>query len=194
MPAAISRRSDLKHKGEGMTIQEFDNAIRRVKDFPKPGVNFYDITSILTNAEAFDFCLQTMESWIDELNVDTLVAVEARGFLFAAPLAQKRGLPLVLARKKGKLPGETWCREYSLEYGTDTICAHKNDIKPGSRVLLIDDLIATGGTLKASAEIVVKDAGAHVAGFAAVIGLPFLGYGDKLTEGPVKTLIDYDSE
>jgi adenine phosphoribosyltransferase len=166
-----------------MNHQDFDKAIRRIPDFPKPGINFYDITSILADPEAFSYSISMMDAWIDELNVDTLLAVEARGFIFASPLADKRGLPLVLARKKGKLPGATWCQEYSLEYGVDTVCIHKADVKPGSRVLLVDDLIATGGTLKAAAELISGPAGAEVAGFAAVIGLPFLGY-EKILDSP----------
>jgi adenine phosphoribosyltransferase len=177
-----------------MNHDDFDKAIRRVPDFPKPGINFYDITSILSDPEAFAYALSEMDRWIDELSVDTLMAVEARGFLFAAPLAEKRGLPLVLARKKGKLPGATWCREYSLEYGSDTVCVHQADVKPGSRVLLVDDLIATGGTLKAAAEIVTGEANAELAGFAAVIGLPFLGYEKILDAAPIRTIINYQGE
>ncbi len=177
-----------------MNINEFDQAIRRVPNFPKPGINFYDITSILSNPRAFSYSLEEMDRWIDELKVDCLMAVEARGFIFAAPLAQKRGLPLVLARKKGKLPGETWCQEYSLEYGTDTVCVHKADLSAGSRVLLVDDLIATGGTLKAAAQIITEQASAEVAGFAAVIGLPFLGYEEILSSAPIKTIINYQGE
>ncbi|AHC14821.1 Adenine phosphoribosyltransferase [Salinispira pacifica] len=177
-----------------MNLKEFDESIRRVKDFPKPGINFYDITSILTNSEAFGYCLEQMNLWIDELEVDTLLAVEARGFLFAAPLAQMRKIPLVLARKKGKLPGKTWCEEYSLEYGTDVVCIQQEDIAPGSRVLLIDDLIATGGTLKATAALVKNQARSSLAGYAAVIGLPFLGYEKHLDDAPIRTLINYQGE
>lgn len=177
-----------------MPIEEFDKAIRRVKDFPKPGISFYDITSILTDPAAFEYSLNVMERWINELNVDTLMAVEARGFIFAAPLARKRSLPLVLARKKGKLPGETWCQEYSLEYGTDTVCVHKADIAKGSRILLVDDLIATGGTLKAVSRIVTEKADANLAGYAAVIGLPFLGYEKLLSDAPIRTIINYSGE
>ena len=177
-----------------MDVDAFDKAIRRVRDFPRPGINFYDITSILTNTDAFKFALDRMNSWIDEFRADTLLAVEARGFLFAAPLAEQRRLPLVLARKKGKLPGATWCQDYSLEYGVDAVCIQKDDIRPGSRVLLIDDLIATGGTFKAAATIIENEAGSAVAGFVAVIGLPFLGYEKRLVTGPIRTVVNYDAE
>ena len=177
-----------------MNLEAFDRAIRRVQNFPRPGVSFYDITSILINPEAFSFALRCMSSWVDEFNADTILAVEARGFLFAAPLAEKKALPLVLARKKGKLPSETWCQDYSLEYGMDTICVHKNDIRPGSRVLLLDDLIATGGTFKAAAKIIEQRAASTVVGFAALIGLPFLGYEKLLSDAPIRTIINYDGE
>lgn len=177
-----------------MTLEQFDESIRRVHDFPKPGISFYDITSILSKPQAFAFCIAEMQRWVDELKADSILAVEARGFLFAAPLAEKLGLPLILARKPGKLPGDTWRRSYSLEYGSDEICVHKEDLKPGSKVLLVDDLIATGGTLEAVAHIIQHDADAFVAGYAAVIGLPFLGYGKRLSSSPVKTIINYEGE
>lgn len=129
-----------------MDKELLDKAIRRIPDFPKPGILFYDITSILTNPQAFNYCLEQMYEIYKDSKIDAIAAVEARGFVFAGPLAQKLGLPLVLIRKKGKLPGDTYTCSYALEYGTATIEAHKADITKGFKYLVIDDLIATGRT------------------------------------------------
>lgn len=177
-----------------MNLEVFDKVIRRIQDFPKPGVLFYDITSVFIHEKAFRFAVDMFCAWAKELDANSIVAVEARGFIFGAPVAEKLGLPLVLARKKGKLPGKIWCQDYSLEYGTDTICIQKSDLSPGSRVLLVDDLIATGGTFKATAKIIEKAQGARIVGFTAVIGLPFLGYEKLLSSAPIRTIINYNSE
>jgi adenine phosphoribosyltransferase len=177
-----------------MTEQfDLDAAIRKIKDFPKPGILFYDITSVLTNPQAFAFCLERMEQIYGNERLDAVAAIESRGFLFAAPFALRRKLPLILIRKKGKLPGETYREEFTLEYGTDIIEAHKADIKAGSKVLLVDDLIATGGTLKAAGALLGRG-GASVAGVFAVIGLPFLKYDRVLSGMRVETLIEYHGE
>ncbi len=170
-----------------------DDAIRRIPDFPKPGILFYDITSVLTNPEAFRFCVRAMIDRYRGRAVDCIIAVESRGFVFAAPLAHEIGLPLVLARKRGKLPGPTYSRTYSLEYGTDTIEVHRTDLNSGDRVLIIDDLVATGGTLKATVEL-VEEVGGTVEGVFSVIGLPFLGYAEKVAPLRVETLIDFTAE
>ena len=125
--------------------------------------------------------------------LDALAAVESRGFVFAAPLAEKLGIPLILIRKKGKLPGETYSCKYALEYGFAEIEVHKADVKSGQHILVIDDLIATGGTLQA-AQNVLEQGGATVAGFFGIVGLPFLNYQQVLDPIPVKTLIDYNAE
>lgn len=170
-----------------------DNFIRKVKDFPKPGILFYDVTSIFTQPEAFNWIIDKAFDLYKDKNIDMLLAVESRGFIFASPLAYKMKLPLVLARKAGKLPGETIKESYSLEYGTATLEVHKEDIPQGKNVLIIDDLIATGGTLKACANLVEK-LGSKVIGFFGVIGLPFLNY-EKILKGyEIKTLINYHSE
>jgi adenine phosphoribosyltransferase len=170
-----------------------DNAIRKIKDFPKPGILFYDITSVLTNPRAFGYCLEKMEEVYGDTACDAVAGIESRGFVFAAPFALKRKLPLILIRKKGKLPGPTYREEFSLEYGTDIIEAHQADITAGSKVLVVDDLIATGGTLKAAAALLARG-NATVAGIFAVIGLPFLHY-EKVLQGlRVETLINYHGE
>ena len=172
---------------------DLDRAIRKVKDFPKPGILFYDITSILTKPAAFDFCIQSMMDTYRDWDLSAVAAVESRGFIFASPFAHARRLPLILLRKKGKLPGETYRKAFALEYGEDTLEVHKADVKRSMKILIVDDLIATGGTLKAAIEL-FEEAGAEVAGIFSVVGLPFLKY-DKLLAGyPVKTLIEYHGE
>ena len=170
-----------------------DDAIRKVKDFPKEGILFYDITSIMTNPEAFKFCIDRMADIYKDAGIDAVAAAEARGFLFAAPFCERMGIPLILIRKKGKLPGKTLTKTYSLEYGEDSIQIHADDVPAGGKVLLVDDLIATGGTLKAAAEL-LKEGGAEIAGAFGVVGLPFLNY-NKVLEGiEIHTLVDYHSE
>jgi adenine phosphoribosyltransferase len=176
-----------------MDLQGLDKSIRRVPDFPKPGIEFYDITSILTNPEAFNYCLQKMYELYKDLKIDAIAAVESRGFIFAAPLAHQLGLPLILIRKKGKLPGETYSCSYALEYGTATIEAHKADIKKGQKFLVVDDLIATGGTLAASKKL-LEMGGAEVTDFFGVIGLPALNYDKVLAPAKISTLINFDGE
>ena len=134
-----------------------------------------------------------MAEWCKEVKADAISGVESRGFLFAAPLAARLNLPLILIRKKGKLPGNTYSCKYSLEYGTAEIEAHVSDVKPGQKVVVIDDLIATGGTL-AAARNVFEQGGASVVEFMGVVGLPFLNYQKVLEPTPVRTLINYDSE
>ena len=172
---------------------DLDQAIRKIPDFPKPGVLFYDITSILTNPEAFSFCLDKIAAVIELDRVDGIAAIESRGFLFAAPLAHRYGLPLILIRKKGKLPGDTYSVPFTLEYGQDEIEVHKADVQAGQGILLIDDLIATGGTLKAACSLLEKG-GAAVRGIAAVVGLTFLNYEKILAGYKLHTLIQYQGE
>ena len=167
-----------------------DQAIRRVPDFPRPGILFYDITGVLIKPDAFKYCIEEMVKAYKDSDIDAIAGVESRGFVFAAPLAEKLGKPLILIRKKGKLPGNTYGCKYALEYGTAEIEVHKADIKAGEKILVIDDLIATGGTLKA-ARNVIEQGGATVAEFFGIVGLPELNYMDVLAPTPVKTLIDY---
>jgi adenine phosphoribosyltransferase len=170
-----------------------DDAIRKVPDFPKKGILFYDITSILTNPDAFRFCIDSMAEIYKGESLDAVAAIESRGFLFASPLCDRLRLPLVLVRKKGKLPGKTRARRYELEYGEAEIEMHEADIPEGGRVLIVDDLIATGGTVKAVGEILVEG-GAVPAGVFAVVGLPFLQYEKNLEGLPIRTLIEYFGE
>ncbi|MCR4821942.1 MAG: adenine phosphoribosyltransferase [Treponema sp.] len=166
-----------------------DKAIRRVPDFPKKGILFFDVTSILTNPNAFKHCINRMLEIYKDKKIDAIAAVESRGFVFGAPLAEKLGIPLVLIRKKGKLPGDVYSASYSLEYGEATIEAHKADIEKGKSYVIIDDLIATGGTLNASKDL-IEQGGGKVAEFFGVIGIPELHYEKALAPVPVTTLID----
>jgi adenine phosphoribosyltransferase len=170
-----------------------DDYIRKVPDFPKKGVLFYDITSILVNSGAFNHCIDSMVDIYRDKKIDAVAAIEARGFLFAAPYAVKAKIPLVLIRKKGKLPGKTLAKKYALEYGEAEIEIHPDDVFPGSRILLLDDLIATGGTLKAARELITA-CGAEVPEIFGVVGLPFLNYEEVLAPTPIRTLINYHGE
>lgn len=171
-------------------LELLDKAIRRVPDFPKEGILFYDITSILVNPEAFRFCIDKMAGIYKDKKIDAVAGIESRGFLFAAPFAERLGIPLVLIRKKGKLPGETYSCSYALEYGTAQIEVHKADIQAGKNYLVVDDLIATGGTLKAAKNI-IEQGGGIVTDFFGVIGLPDLNYEKALEGDHITTLINY---
>ncbi len=145
--------------------QVFDQAIRKIPDFPKPGILFYDITGILMKPEAFSLCINRMVQLYRDEDLTMVAAIEARGFVFAAPLAARLGLPLLLVRKRGKLPGTLMSRTYDLEYGQDTVEVVREDVKPGCRVLLVDDLIATGGTIRAAADL-IAEGGERWSGFS----------------------------
>ncbi len=167
--------------------------IRSIKDFPKKGVMFRDITTLLSQPEAVKETLDIMYEYAKDLNVSKVVGIEARGFIFGALLAEKLGVGFVPIRKPGKLPAETESTTYALEYGTDTIEIHKDAVKLGERVLLHDDLLATGGTAQAAASLIEK-IGGEVAQISFIIELTFLNGREKLKSYDVKTLIEYDSE
>jgi adenine phosphoribosyltransferase len=172
---------------------DLDKIIRKVPDFPKKGILFYDITSILAQPEAFQFCIESMVDIYEGKNIDAVAAIEARGFLFAAPFAARMGIPLIIIRKKGKLPGITLSKKYNLEYAQAEIEVHREDVPAGKRVLLVDDLIATGGTLNA-ARALLNAGGAEVPAIFGVVGLPFLNYDKNLNPTPVTTLVNYHGE
>lgn len=176
-----------------MTIEALDKAIRRVPDFPKPGILFYDITGIFAQPDVFKFCIDKMVEIYKDKKIDAVAGIESRGFLFSAPFAERMGIPLVVIRKKGKLPGKTYSCEYALEYGTAAIEAHKADIQAGKNYLIVDDLIATGGTLTASKNI-IEQGGGTVSDFFGVIGLPELEFEQKLAPSRVTTLINFSGK
>ena len=170
-----------------------DAAIRRVPDFPKPGILFYDVTSIFTNPPAFAYVMDKMIELYADTKIDGVIAIESRGFLCGAPFALRRQVPLVLARKKGKLPGATVAQSYKLEYGEATLEIHLADLAVGKKWLIVDDLIATGGTLEAVASMIERQ-NAHVAGIFGIIGLPFLQYDKKIGKYNPQTLVDFHGE
>lgn len=172
---------------------DLDQAIRKIPDFPKPGILFYDITGIITNPGAFRACMDEIKEIYRDGKFDAVAAVESRGFVFAAPLALELGLPLLLVRKKGKLPGKVLSRSYSLEYGESVLEVKPEDVPKGGNILLVDDLLATGGTLSAAA-MLLEEAGARVEDVFCVVGLPFLNPAAKLTGRRIRTLIDYHGE
>jgi adenine phosphoribosyltransferase len=166
--------------------------IRTIPDFPKPGIQFRDITTLLLDARGFGTAIERMAAAMPA-RPDLIAGTEARGFIFAAALAQKLGTGLLLIRKHGKLPGETIAEGYALEYGTDRLAMHVDACAPGARVELVDDLIATGGTALAAARL-IRRAGAAVTGASFLIDLPALGGADRLRgEGiEVRSLLAYD--
>ncbi len=172
---------------------DLDRAIRKVPDFPHKGILYYDITSVLINPEAFSWCVNQMVALYGEGRIDGVAGVESRGFIFAAPLAQILGIPLILVRKAGKLPGATLKKSYQLEYGEAEVEIHQADVPVGKRVLLVDDLLATGGTIAAAAQLLIQG-GAIVEEAFGIVGLPFLGFRDGLSGMKVKTLIDYNPQ
>jgi adenine phosphoribosyltransferase len=176
-----------------MSEFNLDEYIRKVPDFPKKGILFYDITSILANPAAFRYCINSMVSIYQDKSIDAVAAIEARGFLFAAPFAAYMGIPIIPIRKKGKLPGITLSKKYDLEYAQAEIEVHREDVPQGKRILLLDDLIATGGTLNA-ARALLQAGGAIVPEIFGVVALPFLNYEKVLLPTPITTLIQYHGE
>ena len=164
-----------------MEITQLKSYIRDVPDFPQPGILFRDITPLLQDAGAFRYTIGQLVDRYKSNDLDVIVAVESRGFLFAAPLAYELGKPIVLVRKPGKLPSHTHREDYALEYGHNTMEIHVDGILPGQKVLVLDDLLATGGTLAASARLVEKSGGL-VSGIGVVIELTELG-GRKILDG-----------
>jgi adenine phosphoribosyltransferase len=169
---------------------DIKNHIRGIPDFPKPGILFYDISTLLADADAWQVTTGRLAKVVAPFKPDILAGIESRGFLVAAPLALKLGCGFVMVRKRGKLPGPTISHEYALEYGTDMIQIQADAVHPGQRVVILDDLLATGGTLNAAAQLFRK-VGAEVVGAACIIELNFLN-GRKNLDIPVETLVNYD--
>ncbi|MBX9626977.1 MAG: adenine phosphoribosyltransferase [Gemmataceae bacterium] len=164
--------------------------IRDVPDFPQPGVLFKDITPLLADPPAFAAAVDQLAARAGSVSADVIAAAEARGFLFAAPLAYKLGKPLVPLRKPGKLPYKTHSYKYDLEYGSAELHMHVDGVRPGARVLVVDDVLATGGTMAAAAKL-IEAAGGAVAGCLFLIELAFLKGRDRLAEYDVHSLITY---
>jgi adenine phosphoribosyltransferase len=170
---------------------DISKVIRDVPDFPKPGILFKDITPVMEDPAAFRVALEGMKNLLQNAPFDAFAAIESRGFVFGAPLGLELDKPLILIRKAGKLPSETRSVTYDLEYGQATIEMHVDSIQPGNRVVIVDDLLATGGTALAAAQL-VTDAGGTVAGFLFMVELEFLQGKRKLeAHGPVYSLVTF---
>ena len=171
-------------------MQALADKIRTIPDFPKEGILFRDITTLLADAEGFKQAIDEIAGHYQNQKIDTVLCVESRGFIFGAPLAYKLGVGLSLVRKPGKLPYKTYQATYELEYGTDSLPIHQDAFPAGARVLIVDDLLATGGTTKASIELVEKLQG-QVVGIAFLIELDFLEGRKKLEGQEIFSLIHY---
>lgn len=165
--------------------------IREVPDFPKPGINFYDITTLLLDPDGLKNTIDGLISELPDGRIDTVIGIESRGFIFAPSIAYRIGAGFVPVRKPKKLPSEKVSISYDLEYGQDTLEMHKDAVGDGHRVLIVDDLLATGGTARAVADL-VESVGGQVAGLLFVVELDFLGGRDKLSSYDVRSLIHYD--
>jgi adenine phosphoribosyltransferase len=174
-------------------VHDLKAVIRSIPDFPKPGIIFRDITTLLSNPEAYKESLDEFEAYFREKGVTRIAAIDSRGFIFGGALADRMNVPLAIIRKKGKLPYKTIHEEYALEYGTDSLEMHIDAIEKGDKVAVIDDLLATGGTLDASCKMVEK-LGGEVAVIGVVVELSFLKGREKLAKYDIKALIDYESE
>jgi adenine phosphoribosyltransferase len=173
-----------------ITAQEIERAIRNVPDFPKPGIQFKDITPVLADARLFAGSIDLLTEKFKPGAVDAVVGIDARGFIFAAAAARKLNAGFVPVRKKGKLPYKTIEQDYALEYGNATVAMHVDALKPGARVVLVDDLLATGGTSAAAAAL-VKQLGAQILEVTFLIELKFLNGREKLSGLPVRSIITY---
>lgn len=173
-----------------MSAEALRAKIREVPDFPKPGILFYDITTLLKDAAAYRESIQLMLEPHKREGIDLVVGMESRGFIFSAPMAYELGVGLVPVRKLGKLPAETVSVEYALEYGSNTLEIHRDAIQPGQRVLIVDDLLATGGTVQGTIELVERLKG-DVVGLAFLVELDFLKGRERLQGRSVTSVIRY---
>ncbi len=172
---------------------DLKSKIREIADFPKKGVSFKDITTLLKDGKVFKYLIDRLSDQLRDLNIDIIAAPEARGFLIGTPVAYNLGIGFVPIRKPGKLPAETISCEYELEYGTDLLEIHRDAIKPGQRVALLDDLLATGGTVLASAKL-IEELGGEVVTINFIIELCYLDGKDVLEGYKVESLIQYHDE
>ncbi len=173
-----------------MTPDELRAKIREIPDWPKPGILFYDITTLLKDAKAYHAAIDAMLAPYAGIAIDIVVGMESRGFIFSAPMAYQLGAGLVPVRKLGKLPAETISVEYALEYGSNTLEVHRDAIEPGQKILIVDDLLATGGTVNGTVELVQRLKG-EIVGLAFLVELGFLKGRDRLTGRTVTSVITY---
>lgn len=174
-------------------MKKLEEYVRSIPDFPEPGIIFRDVTSVLQDGDGLHLAIDTMQEKIADIDYDVVVGPESRGFIFGMPIAYNNHKPFVLIRKKGKLPCETVEKEYELEYGKATIEMHKDSIKPGQKVLIVDDLIATGGTTKAMIEL-IESLGGIVVGVVVMIELAGLCGRDKISGYRLDAAITYEGK
>lgn len=174
-------------------MSEVEKYIKSIPDFPKPGIIFRDVTSVTENPEGMKLAIDEMDKLLDGVDYDVIAGAESRGFIFGAPLAYKNNKGLVLVRKKGKLPRETVEMSYDLEYGQATIEIHKDSIKPGEKVVLVDDLIATGGTIEAAAKL-IESLGGIVVKMVFLMELTDLKGRERLSKYDVASVVQFDGE
>ncbi len=175
---------------QGIPAEFLKSRIREVPDFPKPGINFYDITTLLRDPEGFKASIESLSAPFSDAGIDIVVGIESRGFILGGAVADRLGAGFCPIRKPGKLPAKTLRESFSLEYGTDAIEIHTDAIQPGQRVLVVDDVLATGGTAKAAASL-VKGLGGALHGLAFLIELDFLKGRDKLAGEQVTSVLHY---
>ena len=173
--------------------KELKDYVTTIPDFPEPGIMFRDITSVVQDAEGLRLAIDTMQDLIADVDIDVVVGAESRGFIFGTPIAYNKRKPFVLIRKPGKLPRETESMDYDLEYGSATLEIHKDAIKPGQKVLIVDDLMATGGTIEAMVKLVEK-LGGTVAAVLVLMELEGLNGRDKLKGYRVESAIKYEGK
>ena len=174
-------------------MKKIEEYVRTIPDFPEPGIMFRDITTVLQDAEGFHLAIDELNQLIQGLEFDAIVGAESRGFILGAPRAYERHKPFILVRKKGKLPCDTISQDYDLEYGKATIEMHKDAIIPGQKVVIVDDLIATGGTLEASAKL-VEALGGEVVKIICLMELAGLKGREKLSKYDVESVITYEGK
>lgn len=174
-------------------MKKIEEYVRSIPDFPEPGIIFRDVTSILQDADGLKLAIDSMQAFLEDVDVDVIIGTESRGFIFGMPIAYNLHKPFVLVRKKGKLPCETISKTYDLEYGTATIEMHKDSIRPGQKVAIIDDLIATGGTIEAAAKM-VEELGGEVVKIVFLMELAGLKGREKLAGYDVKSVICYEGK
>lgn len=174
-------------------MKKLEEYVRSIPDFPEPGIIFRDVTSILQDADGLKLAIDSMQACLDGLDVDVIVGTESRGFIFGVPIAYNLHKPFVPVRKKGKLPCETIEKSYDLEYGSATIEMHKDAIKPGQKVAVIDDLIATGGTIEAAIDM-IEELGGEVVKVVFLMELAGLKGRERLKDYDVASVICYDGK
>ena len=174
-------------------IMDLKKYIATIPDFPKPGIQFRDVTTIFDAPEAFNFCIEELEKFAKEVGAQAVAGAESRGFVFGAPIAKDLGLPFIAIRKPGKLPRKVISESYNLEYGSATLEMNIDAVKPGQKVLIIDDLLATGGTALAACHLVEK-LGGKVVGCGFVINLPACKGEEVLKDYKVKYLVEFDGD